>query len=133
VFLVDFLVIPMFSIWVKFLDIDESVCPLMSQLKTNKEHWKTQLDLISSKTAAAAGEATTTHPIPRDVEAAREGGTLAKHHSDSKKDAQPSIALPPPAPKRTEDRKEQHDAALPASHSPPRFGGNRVAPSPIQV
>lgn len=39
----DFLVIPMFTIWVKFLDLEDDTCPLMKQLLSNKQHWKSQL------------------------------------------------------------------------------------------
>jgi hypothetical protein len=34
----------MFSIWVKFLELDDSTCPIMVQLKSNKDHWKSQLE-----------------------------------------------------------------------------------------
>jgi len=39
----DFLVIPLFSTWIKFMELDEATDPLMVQLRANKEHWKNQL------------------------------------------------------------------------------------------
>ena len=45
----DFLVIPMFTIWVKFLELEETKCPLMEQLKSNKEHWKSQLEQVKGQ------------------------------------------------------------------------------------
>jgi hypothetical protein len=53
----DFLVIPMFTSWVKFLDLPDRICPLMDQLKANKEHWKSQLEVVPS-TSTGAGAST---------------------------------------------------------------------------
>lgn len=59
----------MFSIWVKFLELDDSTCPLMLQLQANKSHWKSQLDVEKTPannhtTPAAAAVASTATSAP---------------------------------------------------------------------
>jgi hypothetical protein len=97
----DFLVIPMFTIWVKFLELDDSMCPLMLQLKNNKEHWKSQLETVPTVTTPAAAN----HHTVQNIPSATAGSGEEKNNATIK------VVV--------EERKEQ-----------PKGEGNKVAPSP---
>ena len=60
----------MFSIWVKFLELDDSTCPLMTQLQGNKSHWKAQLDVppavAATPVAATAAPTQPTTNVPEE-------------------------------------------------------------------
>jgi hypothetical protein len=64
----SFLVVPMFTAWVKFLDLDEAVCPLMEQLRRNQMHWQQQIEpqkqAEESTSSAAPSKSADEHKEP---------------------------------------------------------------------
>lgn len=63
----DFLVIPMFNIWNKFLDLDENIFPSSSQLKVNREYWKSQIIESTNNPNPNPNSNTTAASIPSDL------------------------------------------------------------------
>jgi len=102
----DFLVVPLFSVWVKFLEIDEAQCPLWKQLMENKSHWKAQLEQPKPATIAATVATPTAPADGKESEAA---------------------ALPSPPSARAPDaitERSQHDTARVAPAPLPTASAN---------
>jgi hypothetical protein len=113
----DFLVVPMFTIWVKFLELNDDKCPLMEQLQRNKAHWKAQLEQPKPPSAAVAAVSVATPTAPPEP-------------SSQQQQHQPNELQLPPAPP---SGKTAADVVSPPAIAPPsdaRHDTARVAPAP---
>ena len=121
----DFLVIPMFTIWCKFLELDESSCPLMSQLKSNKEHWKNQLEQLQQGATATTGTTTVTNPTPTNT-----ATLLDRRTSDTTPIHPPNTIAPISPTPSAASVNETSPTSLMEMKENIGDGSNKVAPAP---
>lgn len=118
----EYLVMPLFTAWTKFLELDDDTGPIMVQLRGNRDYWKSQLD-----DAVEKKDASPSPPPPNPMPTPLTPPTQALSHSHT---SLPPLVVQAPA---VLTRVLPSDGKARVADSSSSSSSNKVAPASLDI